>query len=94
MEKSDTLARNYASSMPQLAKYAADYIAHIPVLDRTELSGPFDYKQRLPDLEPNYGPDQTDTFLHFLSELGLKLERSKGPVESFVIDHAAKPSPN
>jgi uncharacterized protein (TIGR03435 family) len=84
----------YASSMPQLAKYAADYIAHIPVLDRTELSGPFDYKQRLPDLEPNYGPDQTDTFLHFLSELGLKLERSKGPVESFVIDHAAKPSPN
>jgi len=25
---------------------------------------------------------------------GLKLERSKGPVEIFVIDHAAKPSPN
>jgi uncharacterized protein (TIGR03435 family) len=84
----------YAYSMPQLAKFAADYILHAPVLDRTELSGPFDYKQRQPDLEPNSGPDQTDTFLHFLSELGLKLERAKGPVESFVIDDAAKPSPN
>ena len=84
----------YAYSMPQLAKFAADFILHAPVLDQTELSGPFDYKQRQPDLEPNSGPDQTDTFLHFLSELGLKLERAKGPVESFVIDHAAEPSPN
>jgi uncharacterized protein (TIGR03435 family) len=84
----------YAYSMPQLAKFAADFILHAPILDRTELSGPFDYKQRQPDLEPDYGPDQTDTFMHFLSELGLKLERAKGPIESFVIDHAAEPSPN
>jgi uncharacterized protein (TIGR03435 family) len=84
----------YAYSMPQLAKFAANFILHAPVLDQTELRGPFDYKQRQPDLEPNYGPDQTDTFLHFLSELGLKLERAKGPVENFVIDYAAKPSPN
>ena len=29
-----------------------------------------------------------------LAEMGLKLERTKGPVEQLVIDHAAKPSPN
>ena len=82
-----------ATAMPQLAKFASEYILHAPVLDRTELSGSFDYKQRLPDPEPNYS-DNTDSFLRLIPELGLKLERTKGPVEIFVIDHAAKPSPN
>ncbi len=81
-------------SMPQLAKFAADFILHVPVLDRTELNGPYDYKERQPDLELAHGGDQSNSFQNFLSEAGLKLERSKGPVESFVIDHAAKPSPN
>ena len=83
----------FATSMPQLAKFAADNILHAPVLDRTELSGSFDYKQPQPDAEPNYS-DNSDSFLRFIPELGLKLERGKGPVEIFVIDHAAKPSPN
>jgi hypothetical protein len=47
--------------MPQLAKYAADFILHVPVLDRSELSGPYDYKERQPDLEPTYGGDQSDS---------------------------------
>jgi uncharacterized protein (TIGR03435 family) len=79
--------------MPQLVKFASDYVLRAPVLDRTELSGSFDYEQRLPDSEPNYS-DNSDSFLRLISELGLKLERAKGPVEIFVIDHAAKPSPN
>jgi len=83
----------YATTMPQLAKYASDHILRAPVLDRTELSGSFDYKQRLPDLEPNYS-DPSESFLRFLPEMGLKLERSKGPVEVLVIDHAARPSAN
>jgi hypothetical protein len=33
------------TAMPQLAKFAADYALHAPVLDRTELVGWFDYKQ-------------------------------------------------
>jgi uncharacterized protein (TIGR03435 family) len=82
-----------ATSMPQLAKFASDNVLHAPVRDRTELSGSFDYRQRVPDLEPNYR-DNSDSFLRFIPELGLKLERSKGSVEIFVIDHAAKPSPN
>ena len=80
--------------MPQLAKFASNFILRVPVLDRTELTGSFDYTQRQPDLEPKYGGDQSDSFLSYVTELGLKLERAKGPVEIFVIDHAAKPSPN
>jgi uncharacterized protein (TIGR03435 family) len=82
------------AAMPQLAKFAADFILHVPVLDRTELSGLFHYRQAAADLEPKYGGDQSETFISFLSEIGLKLERAKGPVDKFVIDHAARPSPN
>ncbi len=84
----------FNTSMPQLARFASDFILHVPVLDRTELSGPFDYRQHQPDLEPTYSGDQSDSFLRFLREAGLKLERTKGPVEYFVIDHAARPAPN
>jgi uncharacterized protein (TIGR03435 family) len=80
-------------TMPQLAKFAADQVVHAPVRDRTELSGAFDYRQAVPDEEPNY-QDNSASFVRFISELGLKLDRSKGPVETFVIDYVAKPSPN
>ncbi len=84
----------FATTMPQLANFASGFILHVPVLDRTGLRGSFDYTQRQPDLEPKYDGDQSDSFRSYLAELGLKLERAKGPVETFVIDHAAKPSPN
>jgi uncharacterized protein (TIGR03435 family) len=85
----------FNTSMPQLAKFAASIVLHAPVLDRTGLSGSFDYKQptRLPDSEVNYS-DPSGPFLNLIPELGLKFESSKGPVESFVIDQADKPSPN
>jgi uncharacterized protein (TIGR03435 family) len=79
--------------MPQLAKFASAYVLHAPVVDRTALSGTFDYRQSVPDLEPNYS-DNSESFLHMISEVGLKLERTRGSVEMFVIDSAAKPSPN
>ena len=82
-------------SMAQLAKFASDSMLNVPVLDRTGLSGPFDYKQAVPDDEPAYsGPSHQASFLNMLSVVGLKLERSKGPVEVLVIDHAEKPSSN
>ena len=82
--------------MPQLAKFAADHILHAPVLDRTELKGYFNYRQtaKLLDSEVDYGSGNTGPFLLFLHEMGLKLETAKGPVETFVIDSAEKPSPN
>lgn len=84
----------FATSMPQLAKFTSDFVLHVPVLDRTELSGRFDYKQREPDLDPKYDGDPSDSFRSYLKEIGLKLAPVKGPVETFVIDHAAKPSRN
>jgi uncharacterized protein (TIGR03435 family) len=85
----------FNTTMPQLAKFAADNMLHAPVIDKTGLNGPFDYKQpnALPDSEVDYS-NPIRPFLNLIPEMGLKLERSKGPVETFVIDHVEKPSSN
>ncbi|SPE40583.1 Peptidase M56, BlaR1 (modular protein) [Candidatus Sulfopaludibacter sp. SbA3] len=82
------------AGMPYLAKFASSFIFHVPILDRTGLTGQYHYRQAVPDAEPKYGGDQSDSFRSFLAEMGLKMERTKGPVETIVIDHAATPSPN
>lgn len=96
-----------AATMADVADYAAVVLGGVPVLDRTGLSGPFDYKQVPTEA---YKPNRSDmsqaerenefqsalssSFLNFLQELHLTLERAKGPVERFVIDRAEKPLPN
>ena len=64
-----------------------------PVIDRTGLTGPFDFT-----LEQVYDPaDEHDLVTIAQSTvraLGLKLERSRGPMEIIVIDHLDKPSAN
>jgi len=72
-----------------------------PVLDRTGLSGTFDFAiEFTPEpngaAPPNFQPDVTGpTFLETLQDqLGLKLEPTTGPVSVFVVDHAEQPSPN
>jgi len=63
-----------------------------PVLDRTDLTGSFDFT-----LENVYDPEEHDLVTIAQSTvraLGLKLERSRGPVETIVIDHLEKPSAN
>jgi uncharacterized protein (TIGR03435 family) len=81
------------TDMPGLAKFASDNILRASVRDETGLTGSFNYRQAVPDQDPNYS-DNTDSFLRQISEVGLKLERSRGPVEMLVIDGAAKPSGN
>jgi uncharacterized protein (TIGR03435 family) len=83
----------YNTSMPQLAKFTSDVVLHQPVLDRTGLTGYFDAKwtQVLTD-ESSF--DGMDSYQFFLRALGLKLTKSTGPVETFVIDHAESPTPN
>ena len=39
-------------------------------------------------------PFWTEAFKVMIHDIGLKLVRSEGPVETFVIDHAARPSAN
>jgi uncharacterized protein (TIGR03435 family) len=62
------------TSMAQFARLAGNAYLGAPVLDRTSLSGQFDYFQptRVPDSEANYA-DPTDSFLQPITELGLKL---------------------
>ena len=76
---------------------------HIPILDRTGLTGTFDinlYFQRQP--KPGQTPDpQSDpaepgsSFVEALkSQAGLKLVKQTGPVTVFIIDHIEPPSEN
>jgi uncharacterized protein (TIGR03435 family) len=85
----------FNTSMPQLAKFATDNVLHTPVIDRTELSGYFNHRQTtvLDASEIDYS-DASGPFVLFLQEMGLKLTAGKGPVETFVIDSAEKPTPN
>ena len=85
----------FNTSMPQLAKFATDHLMRAPVIDRTELPGYFNHRQTtvLDESEINYS-DPSGPFMLFLQEMGLKLTADKGPVESFVIDSAEKPTPN
>jgi uncharacterized protein (TIGR03435 family) len=64
-----------------------------PVIDRTGLTGPFDFT-----LEYVYDPAEEHDLVTIAQRtvraLGLKLERSRGPVEMIVIDHLERPSAN
>ncbi len=85
----------FNTSMTQLAKFATDNVLHVPVIDRTELPGYFNHRQTtvLDASEIDYS-DASGPFMLFLQEMGLKLTPDKGPVETFVIDSAEKPTAN
>jgi len=92
-------------TMGQLATTLRDRSLQ-PVVDRTGLTGRFDFTLRstLVGLDPRIGtirpmpPDTADSassiFTALPEQLGLKLERQRGPVESFVIEHVEVPSPD
>jgi uncharacterized protein (TIGR03435 family) len=82
----------FDTSIPQLAKFASNSILRRPVVDKTGIDGSFDYKD--PDVKIPQEQDFQGSFPFFIQEIGLKLTPSKGPVESVVIEHAEKPSPN
>jgi bla regulator protein blaR1 len=69
-----------------------------PVMDRSGLTGTFDFTFETTPIFPvaNPQPDQppTSTLAAIRRELGLKLERSRGPIRTLIIDHIEKPSEN
>jgi bla regulator protein BlaR1 len=81
-----------------------------PVLDKTELTGKYDFKlEWTPDVgegggplgpknpgdePPPASPDGPTLFTALQEQLGLKLESQKGPIEMIVIDRVEKPSEN
>lgn len=71
------------------------------VVDRTELTGYYDYALHwTPDVAVGGEPHASEQasgpslFTAVQEQLGLKLKPAKGPVEVLVIDHAEKPSAN
>lgn len=66
-----------------------------PVIDKTGLTGSYDYKLRW-TFEVGTTTSDSDSVSIFtaLQQLGLKLETQKAPFEVLVVDHAEKPSAN
>jgi len=79
------------ASMQLLALRLSRYMER-PVLDQTGLAGSFDFAYEYRQEDPH--PDLISSILTSIQELGLKLESAKGPVDTLLIDHADKPSPN
>ena len=71
-----------------------------PILDRTGLSGSFDFtiewSHQLQSLSVNPASDTSGLSLlqALRDQLGLKLEPTRGPVDVLVIDHVEQPSEN
>lgn len=75
-----------------------------PVIDQTGLKGGYDFDLTFtpeirivgpaPEAAPPMDTSGPTIFDAVRQQLGLKLERQKGPVEIIVIDHAEKPSEN
>jgi bla regulator protein BlaR1 len=71
-----------------------------PVEDKTGLTGRYDVTIQRPSLQPSAqqvgisAPDPAPSAASIADQLGLKLEPSKGQVETLVIDHVERPSPN
>ena len=78
-------------SMQDLAKRLSPYLGR-PVLDRTGISGSFDFRSEYSS--DDVRPDVIAMILASVQDLGLKLAASKGPVDALVIEHAERPSAN
>jgi uncharacterized protein (TIGR03435 family) len=78
-------------TMEDLAQRLSPYLGR-PVLNRTGISGSFDFRVEYP---PEDGRQNViSVILTSVQELGLKLEASKGPVETIAIESITKPSAN
>lgn len=94
------------ASMPQLVVMLSDIklngqaILDRPVLDRTGLTGVYDFRlewsgeEQSADRTTATNPSGPSIFTAVQDQLGLKLESTKAPVEFFVIEQAAKPKEN
>ncbi len=81
-------------TMPILADQLAGRLDR-PVIDKTGLTGRYDLTFKwTPDGVETTADSAPSIFTAIQEQLGLKLESTKGPVETLVIDHIEDPSPN
>jgi uncharacterized protein (TIGR03435 family) len=93
--------QGYAATMSMLANNLANAVGR-PVIDKTGLTEKYDWVlEWTPDMlaggpdagQPVENPGPT-IFTALQEQLGLKLESTKGPVDTIVIDHVDRPSEN
>jgi uncharacterized protein (TIGR03435 family) len=78
-------------TLPELAARLSAALQH-PVIDRTRLSGRFDFQARPDDLPAN--APIGDNVSASIRAIGLKLTPASGPVEILIVDHAEPPAQN
>jgi uncharacterized protein (TIGR03435 family) len=96
-EEDDQMTVHYFGiSIPQLARWVLGGTGR-PVQDKTGLTGKYDVTIERPVPEgagtPEVRPVETSA-AEIANQLGLKLEPANGQVETLVIDHVERPSPN
>jgi len=83
-------------SMEQIAALMSLFLDR-PVIDKTDLTGLFDYSAKLAELDVN-APDEAEVIARTLAaiqdQLGLRAESGKATLEMLAIDPAQKPSGN
>ena len=84
-----------SNSIAELADALSDPV-HRQVIDKTGLTGAADITLKWTDevAAEQGGPNVISIFTAVEEQLGLKLQPSKGPVDTLVIDHAEMPSQN
>jgi uncharacterized protein (TIGR03435 family) len=66
-----------------------------PLIDKTGLSGYFDYEILFPQDEVKTQDDANPSIINAVKDqLGLKMENAKEPIDLLVVDHIEKPSGN
>lgn len=94
-------ARN--ASMSDFVSVLQRAILDRPVVDKTGLTGRYDFNLEWAPDETQFGGDvgtsPSDTpvppfFTAIQQQLGLRLEATRGPIETIVVDHAEHPSAN
>jgi uncharacterized protein (TIGR03435 family) len=94
------------ATMGEFASVMQRALLDRPVVDRTGLTGRYDFDLEFMPDESQFGgalgkpgePSDNDTppglFTAIQQQLGLRLEATKGPVAALVIDHVERPSAN
>jgi uncharacterized protein (TIGR03435 family) len=80
-------------SMEQLVAQLSGHMDR-PVLDKTRLTGSYDYKLEWASVDAPPDVNVASIFSALQEQLGLKLESTKGAIEILVIDHVEKPPAN
>jgi uncharacterized protein (TIGR03435 family) len=96
------MVHGFSRTMPQLAR-ALDDMVGAPVVDRTGLTGYWDFDVQWSVATPNDSGAELRTppvdsiaglFAALQDQLGLKLVVTRGPVKVLVVDSISQPTPN